>query len=158
MKTIRLFGLLAASLSLSGAAASQPLREPTQAESVALGRSVVERNCAMCHAVGPSGASPNSAAPAFRGLSRRLDVEALGEGLAQGILTEHPAMPEFRLSPPEVIGVIRYLRSIQEKQRAVAAPQDGGRLYSELGAPSPADATPSTKVQRTSPGLRTGRM
>ncbi len=105
--------VVATSLALVAAAAAQPLRAPTEAESVALGRHVVERNCAMCHAVGAVGVSPNPAAPALRELSRRMEVEDLGEGLAEGILTQHPAMPEFRLTPPEVIGVIRYLRSIQ---------------------------------------------
>jgi mono/diheme cytochrome c family protein len=104
----------------AGSAFAQPAQPPTEEQSLALGKAVVERNCSQCHAVGRAGSSPNPNAPAFRDMSRRLDVEQLGEGLAQGILTEHPAMPEFRLTPPEIIGVIRYLRAIQQDQRASA--------------------------------------
>jgi cytochrome c len=98
-------------------AASLAQKAPTEEQSIAIGRAVVERNCSMCHAVGAVGLSPNPSAPAFRDLSQRLDVDALGEGLAQGILTQHPAMPEFRLTTTEVVGVIRYIRTVQKKQR-----------------------------------------
>ncbi len=113
----------AVAVGLALPAVSQPNGAPDEAQSLAIGRAVVERNCAMCHAVGVSGPSPNPQAPAFRDMSQRLDVEALGEGLARGILTEHPSMPEFRLSTTEVVGVIRYLRSIQRRQRTEAAPR-----------------------------------
>lgn len=109
---------LVAAVATGGAAFAQAVKPPTEEQSIALGKAVVERNCAMCHAVGRAGSSPNPNAPAFRDLSHRLNVDELGEGLAQGILTEHPAMPEFRLTPPEIIGVIRYLRAIQQEQRA----------------------------------------
>ena len=89
-----------------------------EAESIALGQGLATRNCAMCHAVGTSGASPNKLAPPFRDLHQRMDVEILGEGLAQGILTNHPAMPEFRFAPHEVIAIVRYLKFIQARQSA----------------------------------------
>lgn len=90
---------------------------PTEQESIALGRTLAARNCGMCHALDRAGPSPNPQAPPFRALSDRLDVEQLGEGLATGILTQHPSMPEFRFSPTEVVAVVRYLRSVQEKRR-----------------------------------------
>lgn len=93
----------------------------SEAQSIALGRDLTARNCGMCHAVGREGASPNPKAPPFRELHRRMDVEMLGEGLAQGILTGHPAMPQFRFEPQEVVGIVRYLRSIQERQSTEAA-------------------------------------
>jgi len=89
----------------------------SESESVALGRSLAARNCGMCHALDRTGPSPNPQAPPFRALGDRFDVELLGEGLATGILTEHPAMPEFRFEPYEVVAIVRYLRSIQGKQR-----------------------------------------
>lgn len=114
-------GLLAAAVGLALLAvpaqvgASPPAL--SEKESIALGRSLVARNCGMCHALGRSGPSANPQAPPFRSLSARFDVEQLGEGLATGILTQHPAMPEFRFEPYEVVAIVRYLRSVQEKQR-----------------------------------------
>lgn len=120
MKRLRCL-LMTVSLAFSGSPAlAEP--SPSESEAGALGQRLVERNCAMCHAVGRTGTSPNAAAPAFRDLHRRMDVEMLGEGLAQGILTDHPAMPEFRFSPNEVVAIVRYLRSIQERQ-TVRAPR-----------------------------------
>lgn len=107
--------VLAAALVAPGVDAAQPtLSEP---ESIALGRSLAARNCGMCHALDRTGLSPNRQAPPFRSLGDRFDVELLGEGLATGILTKHPAMPEFRFEPYEVVAIVRYLRSVQDKQR-----------------------------------------
>jgi mono/diheme cytochrome c family protein len=84
------------------------------------GRVLVERNCAMCHAVGRVGDSPNPAAPPFRELDRRYAIDDLAEALNEGIITGHPAMPEFRFAPAEVNDLIHYLRSIQLRQAASA--------------------------------------
>lgn len=89
----------------------------SEEQSIALGRSLAARNCGMCHALGQTGASRNPQAPPFRALGERLDVDQLGEGLATGILTRHPAMPEFRFEPHEVVAIVRYLRSVQATQR-----------------------------------------
>jgi len=86
---------------------------------LALGRALVVRNCGLCHAVGRADASPRPGAPAFRDLSQRYEVEALGEALAEGILTGHPEMPEFRFAPHEVEAILRYLQSLQVRQRGV---------------------------------------
>jgi cytochrome c len=85
-------------------------------EQVELGALLTARNCGMCHAIGDRGESPNAEAPAFRRLHERMDVDSLGEGLATGILTEHPAMPAFRFSPHEVVAIVRYLRAVQDKR------------------------------------------
>ena len=90
-------------------------REMRPAEQVALGRRLTADLCGGCHSTGGRGASPNRIAPAFRDLHQRMDVEMLGEGLATGLLTGHPAMPVFRLEPYEVVSIIRYLRSIQPR-------------------------------------------
>ena len=76
----------------------------------------------MCHAVGRSGASPNTAAPPFRDLHQRYPVDSLAEALAEGILTGHPQMPEFRFAPEEVNDIILYLKSIQTEQGAALGP------------------------------------
>ncbi len=89
--------------------------------SVEKGRVLVERNCGMCHATGEKGESPNAKAPPFRDLNERFDVDALGEGLAQGILTGHPAMPEFRFQPHEIVSIVLYLKTVQARRTASAA-------------------------------------
>ena len=94
------------------------------AASIAKGRALVERNCGMCHAVGAQGDSPLPKAPRFRDLNDRLDMENLGEGLAQGILTSHPAMPEFRFQPQEVVSIVLYLKSIQNRRSVMVAAPD----------------------------------
>ncbi len=80
------------------------------------GRQIVERNCAMCHATGIRGESPSKTAPRFRDLSNRYPIEMLEEALAEGMLTRHPAMPEFRFKVPEIDDIISYLVSIQVRQ------------------------------------------
>lgn len=103
----------------SPARASPPAM--TEAQSIALGRSLALRSCGMCHALGRTDASSSPQAPPFRHLNQRMDLEQLGEGLATGILTSHPAMPEFRFEPHEVVAIVRYLRSVQARTRAEAA-------------------------------------
>jgi len=74
----------------------------------------VRTNCARCHAVGKVGGSPLRIAPPFRTLHERYPVESLQESLAEGIVTGHPTMPEFRLDPGQVADVIAYLKSLEQ--------------------------------------------
>lgn len=78
------------------------------------GRTFVEKNCSPCHAVGSTGESPHPDAPAFRSLSTRYPLANLEESLAEGILTGHPDMPEFKVQPKDISDIIRYLNSIQK--------------------------------------------
>ncbi|WP_397417418.1 c-type cytochrome [Phenylobacterium sp.] len=80
------------------------------------GQILVTRHCASCHAVGVSGASKEPAALPFREIGRRYDPEQLQEALAEGLLTGHPMMPEFRFPPEDGKAIIRYLKSIQTRQ------------------------------------------
>ena len=80
---------------------------------VAKGHALAEENCARCHAIGPQGESTLPIAPAFRTLSERYPVEDLEEALAEGIVSGHPAMPEFVFEPDEIAALIAYLKSVQ---------------------------------------------
>jgi mono/diheme cytochrome c family protein len=105
-------GALAAllgALSVHAASAETPVER---------GQDLVLHNCSMCHAVGPTGASPNASAPLFRDLHARYPIDDLAEALAEGILTGHPQMPEFVFSPDDVTAIIDYLKSIQSRQGA----------------------------------------
>ncbi len=103
-------GLFGLALMMAGAAHAQG--------SAGRGGALVERNCAMCHSVGVRGQSPSADAPRFRDLSKRYPIEMLEEALAEGILTRHPAMPQFRFTVPEINDIIAYLNSIQSNQKA----------------------------------------
>jgi cytochrome c len=81
------------------------------------GRLLAERDCAVCHATGPSDHSPLAAAPPFRELHRRYDVENLAEALAEGIVTGHPAMPSKPYPPDDVRDLIAYLRTLEPRDR-----------------------------------------
>jgi cytochrome c len=99
-----------ATMTMSPPALVQPGTTPASR-----GESLLTTNCARCHAVGRSGASPHPAAPPFRTLSRKYKIEGLSEALAEGLSTGHPDMPEFIFDPEEVGAIIDYLQSIQQQ-------------------------------------------
>jgi cytochrome c len=74
---------------------------------------IVRTNCSRCHAIAKVGDSPLPIAPPFRTLHERYPVEDLQEPLAEGIVTGHPSMPEFRFYPGQVGDIIAYLKSLE---------------------------------------------
>lgn len=104
--------ILALALLLFGASAcfaQESERSPLERQ----GRALAERMCARCHAIGKSGASPHSAAPAFRTLNRRVDLDSFTMRLREGLLSGHPDMPTFRFTRDDARALTAYLRSIQ---------------------------------------------
>lgn len=93
------------------AAAAMPA--VAQDDLVAAGHALAEEKCARCHAIGAEGESTLPIAPAFRTLSERYPVEDLAEALAEGIVSGHPAMPEFMFEPDEIGALIAYMKSVQ---------------------------------------------
>lgn len=77
------------------------------------GYAFAEAHCASCHAIGRAGESPLRTAPAFRTLHLRYPVETLAEALAEGIVTAHPGMPQFRLDVAQIGDLIAYLKSLE---------------------------------------------
>ncbi|MEA2876399.1 MAG: cytochrome c [Hyphomicrobiales bacterium] len=69
-------------------------------------------NCARCHSIDKVSPSPFALAPPFRDLHLRYPVEDLAESLAEGIVTSHQNMPEFRLDPGQVGDFIDFLKSL----------------------------------------------
>ena len=86
------------------------------------GRGIAEKNCARCHATGPTGESPLKPAPPFRVLPERYPVENLAEALAEGIVTGHSAMPEFTFTPDEIDALLTYIASLGRGVPAKAKP------------------------------------
>jgi mono/diheme cytochrome c family protein len=112
MRSTVLYPLL---VSLITIGAVPPVPAESTSQPAGRGESLLTTNCARCHAVGRTGASPHPAAPPFRTLSRRFKIDGLAEALAEGIFTGHPDMPEFVFEADEVGAIINYLQSIQQE-------------------------------------------
>ncbi|MEP9398973.1 cytochrome c [Mesorhizobium sp. KR2-14] len=105
MKLVRLgLSLLFAVLAIDAAMALSPSEQR--------GLVFARKNCSQCHSIDPAGPSPLSVAPPFRDLHKRYPVESLEESLAEGILTGHPSMPEFRLEPDQIQDLIAFLKTL----------------------------------------------
>jgi cytochrome c len=102
-----LIGAIVLSLDL-GASATAASDDPRTEH----GRILLEENCSRCHAIGISGASQFVPAPPFRTLEERYPLENLEEALAEGIVSGHPAMPEFAFDPDQIGAIIAYLKSL----------------------------------------------
>jgi mono/diheme cytochrome c family protein len=85
------------------------------------GQAMLQRMCSRCHAVGPSGASPNKLAPPFRTFSEnKLYDPDFVQRLQDGYTTVHRFMPTFRFSEDEARAVVYYLRALQTGKPAGA--------------------------------------
>jgi mono/diheme cytochrome c family protein len=69
--------------------------------------------CARCHSIDKVSPSPLKIAPPFRTLHERYPVDTLQEALAEGIVTGHPSMPEFRFDADQVGDFIAYLKTLE---------------------------------------------
>lgn len=78
----------------------------------ARGRELAADMCAQCHAIGRTDVSQHLAAPAFRNLDRRLDLDSFVDRLREGVIGGHPDMPVFRFGREDAQALTRYLRSI----------------------------------------------
>jgi mono/diheme cytochrome c family protein len=77
------------------------------------GHALARVHCAKCHSIDRVGASPMSIAPPFRDLHNVYPVESLEEALAEGIMTGHPDMPQFRFEPYQIKSLIAFLSSLE---------------------------------------------
>ena len=84
-----------------------------QAASIENGRNLAERNCAVCHAIGAKGQSVNPMSPPFRDIHLRYRPADLGDIFQGGLLTHHPAMPEFRFNLRELEDIAAYMQSVE---------------------------------------------
>ena len=107
-----LLGLFTLTALLASAA---PRARSAEAMSPAAQRGFVllRTNCARCHAIDKISPSPLAIAPPFRTLHQRYPVEQLQEPLAEGIVTGHPTMPEFKFDPDQVGDIIAYFKSLE---------------------------------------------
>lgn len=78
------------------------------------GRNFALANCARCHSIDKVTESPLKIAPPFRTLHERYPVENLEKPLAEGIVTGHQNMPEFRLETDQVGDFIAFLETLEK--------------------------------------------
>ena len=103
-KVLLCSALAAVTLSNAALAASSPEQR---------GKAFARTHCARCHSIARTGQSPFQPAPPFRTLHLRYPIETLGEALAEGIATGHPAMPEFELSPEQIHDLLSFLKTLE---------------------------------------------
>jgi cytochrome c len=77
------------------------------------GKAFAKTHCAHCHSIERAGASPFEAAPPFRTLHLNYPIETIGEALAEGIVTGHPAMPQFELTPDQIHDLLSFLKTLE---------------------------------------------
>lgn len=94
-------------LVLGGSAAA------AQAQSAQRGAALARTHCAKCHAIDKTSPSPLAIALPFRELHKRYPVEGLEEALAEGVVTGHPTMPEFRFQAGQIGDFIAFLKTLE---------------------------------------------
>lgn len=91
-----------------------PFTDAVGADRIDRGRALLAQHCAGCHAIGRTGPSPLPAAPAFRTIGDRLDLDQLFERMREGLSSGHKAMPSFRFDREDARAIRSYLSSIQQ--------------------------------------------
>jgi cytochrome c len=77
------------------------------------GLTLVRANCEQCHAIDKVSASSLAIAPPFRTLHLKYPIESLERPLAEGIIANHPTMPQFRFERDQVVDIIAYLKTLE---------------------------------------------
>lgn len=86
---------------------------PCRASNAEQGKRLALTYCAKCHAIDRVSPSPLKIAPPFRTLHERYPVGMLEEALAEGIVTGHPTMPEFRFDSDQIGDFIAFLKTLE---------------------------------------------
>jgi cytochrome c len=101
-------GMLAGAVSWSIApAAAQP------SPAAQRGLTFTRVHCGQCHSLDGMSESPLKIAPPFRDLHLRFPIESLRPRLSEGIIANHPTMPQFRLDADQINDVIAFMKSLQ---------------------------------------------
>lgn len=118
LKSTTLIILGAALLGASSLAACQQTQvrqadrkiDPTYLE---LGQEIARTNCASCHSIDVSGASPRPDAQPLRTVFGRRSAESLADDFREHIHVGHADMPDYDFTVKETEGLLAYLASIQ---------------------------------------------
>lgn len=100
-----------AAMALPDAAFAQAVQRGIQ--NVQRGTVIARTYCMKCHSIDKVSPSPLTIAPPFRDLHKKYPVERLEESLAEGVVTGHPTMPEFRFEADQIGDFIAFLNSLK---------------------------------------------
>lgn len=106
----RILQATACGLLCLAASTQQPLAQ--DAAMIAKGLTLAEANCAICHAIRAEGNSPLAIAPPFRDIAVTFDFADLEDAFNEGVATEHPAMPDWQMTPEQAEGLAAYIMSL----------------------------------------------
>lgn len=95
---------------------SATLSADADADLVAVGRDLVVRECASCHAIDQNNTSPQADAPPMNTLLSRYDAEMLAEDLIEGVRIGHDDMPKFDFGVIAADALVAYLKSIESTE------------------------------------------
>jgi mono/diheme cytochrome c family protein len=109
-KLVGAFAIIVA-MSLPSPALAQGAQRGVQ--NVQRGIVIARTYCMQCHAIDKVSPSPLTVAPPFRDLHKKYPVERLEESLAEGVVTGHPSMPEFRFDADQIGDFIAFLNSLK---------------------------------------------
>jgi mono/diheme cytochrome c family protein len=118
----RALGLAAAILCVVGfplaAAAGEANGVVGEDARIVRGRDLAEAHCAVCHAIGPSDASPTrvNENTAFRRLYERYPIEMLVEAAKTGVVSGHDEMPGFDFALEDAQALLAYIDSLAPDQ------------------------------------------
>jgi mono/diheme cytochrome c family protein len=90
-------------------------RAQAQTADAAAGEAYAEKVCARCHAIHPSGLSPEPTAPPFRDVANTPGMT--GIALRVWLSTSHPTMPNIVVEPQDMDNVIAYVLTLKNKQQ-----------------------------------------
>ena len=82
-------------------------------EAASRGRAIAQVGCASCHGIQATGASPLPAATPFREIVQRRSLDDIEAGMAQGLVTSHPAMPPYVFRAAEIDDLRAYLETLK---------------------------------------------
>jgi mono/diheme cytochrome c family protein len=88
------------------------------------GKALLQKNCARCHSIEATGASPLKGAPPLREVYLKYPIEMLQYDLAEGFGSKHRDMPQIQFSSEQADAILDYLGGLVGKppsQRAPAA-------------------------------------
>lgn len=109
------------------AASTPALGQESDDTLLAKGQRLAEANCAICHAISATGNSPLVIAPAFRDIAVNYDFADLEDAFNEGVATEHPAMPDWQMTPEQAEALAAYIMSLahagKQKTDLETAPQ-----------------------------------
>jgi mono/diheme cytochrome c family protein len=89
---------------------------------LARGRTIAERKCAACHAIGRDDERPHAIVTPFRELHTRHPIEMLIDALKTGVISGHDEMPMFELSSEDMRALLSYIDSFAPKDLRYVRP------------------------------------